>query len=268
MAIITSLSSDGYRVTADSGIVIDPETTMVTRRRDVVFRGELNRLFDVFRFGEQSEIPDGSQARLYCAGPQSVRLIEGTASDPHWQATIEHVGLHSYVHGGSRTSVFRLTPLWTKREIELPRQYHGDDGAGNEQTYTFYAGTSGGYLPSGVPVDHPCTIHDSLPGYQARGIIYTNLAVTPSNPAFTTLLATLGTPSTADTVNYAANAFAGYNWCKGMPTSTSAASNTVGKWFIADITAERMFEPLDGTVAYKIYQVTFTIQWLQRKAPL
>lgn len=269
----STLLSDGeYRVTGDSGMEIDRDTTICSRVREIVFRGSLQSLHSTFRFGQQDEVPESSQTRLYCAGPQSVKLAPGTASDPHWIARIEHIGLHSYVHGAA-TYTFRLTPLWTSRETELPKQYTGISG-GTERTYTFYAGTSGGYLPSGVDQDWPCVIHDSVPGYQGRGLIVSDIPITPKHPSFTALLArispsgNLSATEQLPMVDYSANAFAGYNWCKGMPTSTSSAGPGVGRWFIGDITAERVLEPIDGSTANKIYQVTFSIRWLPRKQPV
>lgn len=265
--IHTLLTVGGYRVTEDSGIQIDPDTTLATRRQSIVFRGSLQSLYSTFRFGEQGEVPDGSQTRMYCSGAQSVRQVDGTSANPHWQATVEHVGLHSYVHG-SVFSVFRLTPLWTVRETTLPQTY--PDNADGTSEFTFYAGVTGGYLPSsGVTDYHPCTIHDHVPGYQARGIIVTPLEITPSHPYIKQLLLTLGTPDTADTVDYKNNPGAGYNWCKDMPQGTSnLISNTVGKWFVGDISSERVIEPMTGSSDLKIYQVTFPIRWLQRKAPI
>lgn len=262
----TLLSIGEYRVTRDSGLDIDRDTTLVSRVREIVFRGSLASLFSTFRFGAQVEIPDGTQARLYCAGPASVEMCPGTASDPHWKATIEHVGLHSYVHGVSRYAVFRLTPLWSAREIELPKEY--PDAAGAGATNVFVAGGTP-YLPSGVASDHPCVIHDHLPGYQVRGIMHTPLAITPSHAYITQLLSTIGTPPTSDMVDFSSNAFAGYNWCIGMnPSYTSLSNNTAGKWFVGDITAERVIEPMDGSNAEKIYIVNFALRWLQRKAPV
>ncbi len=263
--IHTTLSDGEYEVVSDSGLEIDAETTMVTRTREVVFRGALSDLVQTFRFGEQSEIPDASQSRLYCAGPRNVRMIDGTNDDPHWSATIQHVGLHSYVHG-SRYSVFRLTPLWTAREVDLPKEYPDGTGAVN----TFYAGTTGGYLPTGTPNGDytQCTIHDHMPEYNVRGIMYTGVAPHPSHPFIAALIASIGNPDFNNLVNYGTNAFAGYNWCKGMATSTSSANNTVGKWFVGDIRSPRLIEPLDGTTAQKIYDVEFSLRWLQRKQPI
>ncbi len=269
----STLLSDGeYRVTGDSGMEIDRDTTICSRVRDIVFRGSLQSLHSTFRFGQQDEVPESSQTRLYCAGPQSVKLAPGTASDPHWIARIEHIGLHSYVHGAA-TYTFRLTPLWTARETELPKEY--PDMAGGGATNVFYAGVAGGYLPaSGVNDDHPCIIHDSVPGYQARGLIVSDIPITPRHPSILALLAaspfgtTLSSAQAACMANWGANANAGYNWCLGMPVGATTSNQTVGKWFIGDITAERVLEPIDGSTANKIYQVTFSIRWLPRKQPV
>lgn len=269
--MLSTLLSDGeYRVTGDSGMEIDRDTTIVSRVRDIVFRGSLASLHSTFQFGSQDEVPESAQTRLYCAGPQSVKLAPGTASDPHWIARIEHIGLHSYVHGPA-TSTFRLTPLWTARETELPKEYPDGTGAG---TNTFFAGTSGGYLPATVDDYWPCIIHDSVPGYQARGLIVTDIPVTPRHPAILALLAaspfgsTLGTVESACMANWGANANAGYNWCLGMPVGATTSNQSVGKWFVGDITAERVLEPIDGSANNKIYQVTFSIRWLPRKQPV
>lgn len=267
MAVHSLLSVGAYKITGDSGIQIDADSGLVTRRQEIVFRGSLAELFAVFEFGTQSEIPDSGQSRIYCGGPQSVRQIDGTSSNPHWQATIEHVGLHSYVHG-SATSVWRIAPLWTAREITLPQEYPRETG-----TYTYYAGlatTSGQtvYIPTGGHAFDPCTIHDHVPGYNVRGIIVSGIPLHPSHPAIIALIATFGTPNTTSMVNYANNEGAGYNWCKGMPAGATNSGSGVGVWFVGDISAERVIEPLNGTQTLKIYQVTIPIRWLQRKAPV
>jgi len=270
--MIQTLLSDGeYRVTGDSGMEIDRDTTIVSRVRDIVFRGSLKSLHDTFRFGQQDEVPESAQTRMYCAGPQSVKLAPGTASDPHWIARIEHIGLHSYVHGAA-TYTFRLTPLWTARETELPKEY--PDGSGT--TNTFYAGATGGYLPASTPKGDytPCIIHDSVPGYQARGLIVSDIQITPRHPSILALLAappfgtTLGSLEAACMANWGANTQAGYNWCLGMPVGSTSSTQAVGKWFVGDITAERVLEPIDGSSSNKIYQVTFSIRWLPRKQPV
>lgn len=259
--IHTLLSSGGYRITADSGMLIDSETSLVSRRQTAVFRGSLSSLFSTFEFGTSGEAPDG-QNRLYCSGPQNIKQVDGTGTDPHWQFDLEYVGLHSYVHG-SRYSVFRVAPLWTVRETTLPysKDYNG-------VSYTIIAGTP--YRPTGSDAETPVTIHDYLPGANIRGILYTAIHPHPSHPYITALLSTMPTiitsaMITANTVDYGGLTDSGYNWCKGMTTGSTTSKNTVGKWFVGDIQADRLFEPMDGTTANKIYQVTFPVRWLQRK---
>lgn len=264
MAIHSLLSRNEYRVTADSGIAIDADTGMIRRMRDVVYRGTLAGLFDTFKFGEQAEVPDGSQSRLYCAGPQSARQIDGTYSDPHWTATIEHVGLHSYVHGGS-TSVFRATPGWTTREVTLPIEYPGDPNP-----VIFYAGLVGGFLPTGANPYAPCTITDHIPGWSCRGVMVTAMSPHPLHPAITGLIATLGPPNTTSMIDYGGNPGAGYNFAHGMPVGTPTSGKTEGVWLVGDISAERVISPLVGSAlgGVKIWTVEFPLRWLQRKLPV
>jgi len=65
-SIHTLLSVGGYRVTEDSGIQIDPDTTIATRRQSVVYRGSLSSLYSAFRFGGQTEVTE-SPTRMYCS---------------------------------------------------------------------------------------------------------------------------------------------------------------------------------------------------------
>lgn len=261
MSVHTLLSSGQYRLTADSGLAIDPETSIVTRSQSGVFRGSLQSLHSTFTFGEQTNSPD-SQSRLFCAGPQAVRQVPGTDDDPHWTFDLEYVGMHSFVHN-SAYSVWRVAPFWAVRETTLP--ITSSDGM-----LTIYALSP--YLPSGADPTSPVTIHDYLPGVNVRGIMFTNQHPHPSHPQISTLVATMSSyissaMITQNTVNYSALSVSGYNWCKGIAAGSSTSNNTVGKWFVGDISAERVFEPMDGSTANKIYVVQFPIRWLPRKVP-
>lgn len=277
MSIIHNLLSVGaYRVTEDSGIQIDPETTIATRRQSIVYRGSLASLYSTFRFGGQAEVTE-SQTRMYCSGAQSVRQIDGTSGNPFWQATIEHVGLHSYIHG-SADAIFRLTPSWTVREVTLPQTYPSN--ADGSAEVTFYAGEKASgplgiaWVPTGAGNYAPCTIHDHVPGYSVRGIIRSEIPIHPAHPQILILLAqpSFVAPPSASMVNYGLNPGAGYNWCAGMPEGQTTSGPSIGKWFVGDISAERIIEPMHTGVGApagdKIYQVNFPVRWLQRKAPV
>lgn len=262
MPIHTLLSANSYRLTADSGIEIDPDTSIVTRRQTAVFRGTLAALYNTFQFGTQSESPDG-QSRLYCSGPRGVRQVPGTSEDPHWEFDAEWIGLHSYIHSPGTQAFWRVSPFWGVRETQLPLEVSGGGG-------TIVAIPP--YLPASANVWSPVNIHDYLPGVNVRGVMYTNQHPHPAHPFITALKATLPsivTPSmiTANTINYSALAAAGFNYCKGIPAGSATSNNTVGAWFVGDISAESIIEPMDGSTANKIYLVNFPVRWLPRKVP-
>lgn len=261
MSVHTNLTDGDYRITADSGIDIDTETSLCTRSQSAVFRGSLQSLYSAFTFGAQTNSPDG-QSRLFSAGPRSVRMVPGTDSDPHWAFDVEFVGMHSYVHSSSY-AVWRVSPFWGVRETTLPI-------TNSDASLTIVALSP--YLPSGANANSPVTIHDYLPGVNVRGIMFTNQHPHPAHPQITTLVSTIPsiiTPAmiTQNTVNYSALTVSGYNWCKGIAAGSNTSNNTVGKWFVGDISADRVFEPMDGSTANKIYVVQFAVRWLPRKVP-
>lgn len=262
----TLLSVGGYRVEEDTGLVFDERQVYAERTQTIVFRGSLQQLFATFKFGAASEVPD-SQSKMYCAGPRSISQIRGTKHDPHWRASISWIGLHSYIHA-LKDYVFRLTPLWAARETEFPHTYNG------ESTGIDAVLAPAPFIPSGVVAlapKTPCVIHDHIPGYQVEGVMFSTVAPYPSHPGITSLIATLGTPSTADMVDYSGNVVAGYNWCKGMPESTDlGAKPGIGKWFPGSIQSNRVIEPMtgSGSSSSRLYQVSFPIQWLPRKSPV
>jgi hypothetical protein len=256
--MVTSLLAVGeYDTEEDTGIRFDEKRVYADRSLSIVFRGSLQLLHDTFHFGSASEVPDAGQTRMYCAGPQSARMIPGTLLDPHWQATITWIGLHNYIHG-LVNYIWRLTPLWGERDNQYPQTF-GDT--------VIVAGTP--YMPSGAVADLPCAIHDHVPGFQVEGVMLSNVAPYPSHPYITALLATLGVPSSADMVNYAADPAAGYNYSKRMPVGTTGATPGVGVWFPGSIEANRTIEPMDGTSSTnRIYQTSFPVRWLPRKTRL
>lgn len=257
MPIHTLISTNDYKITVDSGIDIDPDTSLATRRISAVFRGSLQNLYSKFQFGTQDYVPE-SQTRLYCSGPRNVQLIDGTDSNPHWSFDLEYVGLHSYIHG-SASSVFRVTPLWSVRELQFP--FSITLGG------TPYDVDGNNFKPTGASDEQLVTVHDYLPGFQVRGIMCTNIIPHPAHPYITALRAQLGTIITPSMLSQnmipALSTPVAFNYAKGIPASGGSVS-TSGLWFIGDIQADRLYEPMDGLASTKIYQVQFPVRWLSR----
>lgn len=261
MPVHSLLSTGEYKITSDSGIEIDADTSMVTRRLSAVYRGSLSSLFSTFQFGTQDQVPE-SQVRMFCSGPRNVQQVEGTYSNPHWSFDVEWVGLHSYVHG-SAYSVFRVTPLWSVRETSFPIEY-----TYGSSTYSINGTAITNALPSGESAEKPVVIHDYVPGLSVRGIMHTNIVPNPAHPLLTTLkneFNTIITPNmiSANMTNYPAGT--GYNFTKGMPVGSTTSAASVGIWLIGDIQATRLYEPMNGLTSSKIYDVQFAVRWLPRK---
>ncbi len=195
--IHSSLSANSFEVTHDTGLSFDERQVYAERTQTVVFRGSLQQLFAKFRFGEATQVPDIGQTRMYCAGPRSIRQIDGTDALPHWEASVAWTGLHSYIHGPAEY-IWRVTPLWTEQETHFPVKY--DNLLGSD--YTLRAGFP--YVPTDADfgADHACVIHDHVPGYQVEGVMLSSVAPYPSHPHILAILATLGIPNSADMVDY------------------------------------------------------------------
>lgn len=276
----TLLSANSYEITSDSGIQLDQDSALVTRTIGVTFRGTLQQLYAKFQFGSQNDLPEAqTPARVFCAGPSNVSMIPGTLDNPHWDCTVEWVGLHSYTPGtgGLGSAVWKLTPNWTTREFKLP----WTNSIGTDSSTVLPASYM---VPAGANDAVSCTVYDAVPSIMCRGVISSAVFPHPRMAELTTLRAILPAVIPASQINEnmadmssPAATEVGYNWCKEMGATSFPGGTilpSVGAWRIGDISADRVIEPTlsSGAVftvgATRIYVLSFPAIWTPRRSPL
>lgn len=141
-------------------------------------------------------------------------------------------------------------------------------------------------VPSGLTNDVPCTVYDSVPSINVRGLIVSAIFPHPKMPEITTLRALFPTVVPASQINEncidlsvgTATLF-GYNYCKEMgataPSATSGVNTpSIGAWRIGDISTERVIEPANTSGGgfqvgvTRIYVVTFPAIWTPRRTTI
>lgn len=274
----TLLSDQEYRITEDSGMQLDEDTSVITRSVSLTFRGSLRKLYQKFMLGMsggESSQPESGETRLFCAGPSNVRMVPGSAPDPHWDCTVEWIGLHSYTTFlGEMGAIWKMSPNWTTNSFNLPYKTPGGNNI-NPAPYM-------GYFTGVDETTPPCTVFESIPSINVRGIVISTMMPHPRMSQLMTLRALLPTVIGATQINDnmidlkqlgAGNV--GYNYCKEMldgNVPTVGVGPSIGAWRIGDINAERIIEPMNlsggawqvGT--HRIYVLSFPAIWTPRRS--
>lgn len=252
----------------------------MTRRVSLAFRGSLRQLYQTFQFGSSDELPETqTPSRMYCSGPSGVRMVPGSADNEHWDCNVDWVGLHSYTStNGASSAIWRLSPNWSVREFKLPYTTARDSTPN-----TIYPASY--MVPASITNnDVPCTVYDSVPSINVRGIVVSAIFPHPKMPELTTLRALFPIVIPASQINENAidlsaedKADVGYNYCKEMGASTPSGTGmtpSVGAWRIGDISAERVIEPVNlsgggfQVGATRIYVITFPAIWTPRRTTI
>lgn len=274
----TLLRDQEYRITEDSGMQLEEDTSVITRSVSLTFRGSLRELYQKFMLGKSgsdSSQPESGETRLFCAGPSNVRMVPGSAPDPHWDCTVEWIGLHSYTTFlGESGAIWKMSPNWTTNSFNLPYKTPGGK--------TIYPATYMGHYTGVETTNPPCTVFESIPSINVRGILISTLMPHPRMSQLVTLRALLPTVIGATQINdnmidlkVLGTSDVGYNYCKEMGVGTLPTVNvtpSIGAWRIGDITAERIIEPLNlsgGTWqvgTQRIYVLSFPAIWTPRRS--
>lgn len=184
-AQITSLLNRGhYRVVGDSGAVLDQDGLFATRKQEVVFRGSEAALITAFKVGNpfttQGLSFSEAQARMLCTGPESIRLVDYTGSDPHWDVSVGWVGFHKS-YQGSANSFYRVDDEFMTAETMFPKEGSVGtlgDGAGHG-SYTAIIGPPYAPLVSFAGNPSRARVVTYVPVKKVHGVIFTTTPLSP-----------------------------------------------------------------------------------------
>lgn len=129
--IHTLLPLNSYRVTEDGGSVRDSDGLFVTRDQKIVYRGTESSLIKAFLPGKANSPSGGS--KMLCGGPQNIRLFDGTAANPHWEADLRWVGIHGDYTAGDVKAIYRIEDEFSQVEATFPKAVQ--PFAGGDETY-------------------------------------------------------------------------------------------------------------------------------------
>lgn len=269
--IQTTLNDGGYEVTADTGAVRDDESLFVSRKQTITFRGSESALAEEFPAGA-TNYPAPGQPRMLCSGPQNVQLVEATAANPHYDAEITWIGLHTAYEppafngwraiGGDAEFVWRVEDEFNRAETRLPIEAKNKDTGASIWTFApvpivpELTNDAGGYTRSRL-------IH-FIPSRKITGIILSDIPVTPFHPKIKIMIASWGKdpPNKNELVqNWDALADPMYTYCKGYSESAVANGGLDGSWIPGPLQTRRQLS------AGNLRAFTLDVIWEQRKTP-
>lgn len=281
-ALIHSLLAVGaYRITEESGAVRDPEALFVTKRQKIIYRGTENALINDFAIGgsltlNQASHGGGSasaQSRMLCGGPQNIRLVPGTALDPHWEADLEWVGIHSSYYGSTETFIWRAEDEFTRVETEFPKK--AIPTAGGAET-VFAVGTpfiTGAAANPYTSSPKKCRIITFVPSKKIVGVIKGAASLAAIHATIKArVIGTLGTPEqslfrkwwkegTAPPVpaTYCPDPL--WTWAVNYMENVTSDDANAGAWVPATLQVRRHLSVGD------LFAFTLDIPWEQRVTP-
>lgn len=262
----TFLARNSYDTLSDTGAIRDPENLFVTRTRRILFRGTESQLIAAFRSTAAS--PSGG-SRMLCAGLLSADFCEGTSADPHYEAEVKWIGLHSAYRDSTDAAMadatfqYRILCSWTHNQTQLPIESKNIAG----DPYFTYA--DGDYVTDEINAATGaytrCNLFTFVPSLEVIGVIDSGsvFPVSPATPkiqALITLLNTTHAPPSSLIQNWDNLQDPMHHFCKYyLPKSKQ--SGTQGAYIPTGITSHRHLS--FGTV----HAFTMQLQWQQGKTP-
>ncbi len=266
-AQVHSLLANGkYRVVSDSGSIRDPEGLFVTRRQSIVWRGSEDSLIKAFKIGNTftsiNSAVSSSQSKMMCGGPDSMKLIDYTGGEPHWDVDLTWVGIHKS-YSGDADFVYRIEEEGTRVETSFPKTGTLDTGA----SYTY--GVLTPYV-SAPPVTankyKRARIGTFVPIKKIIGVIKTSEPVGFGHSKLFALVKTFGPPDQSLLRGWRpGDAGTGipepqWNWfAKYMEGAADSAKG--GSWVPSSIQVRRQLSVGD------LFVFTMDVPWEQRVTP-
>lgn len=262
--IYSTLPLNGYEVLADSGSVRDPQQLFVTRRRRILFHGSEDGLVDKFSPGAANS--PGGGPRMLCSGPGSMELCPGTARDPHWEADVDWIGLHSgwqFANSPGTSNPkfhYRIVSNWSRTETHFPISGQNQDGT----PFTTYVGTpfvSNPLNSLGGPTR--ARLINFIPMLQVVGVIFSPGNISPWTGEILALITLLNgnmPPPVAALQDWTKLPDPLLTYAKGFLTSENQLA-VQGKWVPASLQSNRQLSVGD------VHAFTLDLTWEQGKTP-
>ncbi len=271
--INSTLNRGSYEVNEDTGAVRDEDNLFVSRTQSITFHGSESELAAAFKAGK-ANYPGGGESRMLCSGPQKVRLVEATAIDPHYDAEITWMGLHTAYKptggqagwqaiGGTDDFVYRVEDEFARSETLLPIEAKSEDGL-----TSVWTGAPTPMVPAVInPVTGKlarCRVINFIPSRKVTGVILSTTAVTPFHPSITVMInawAKIPPDNNSLVQDWSSLGDPLWTYCKGFGAAGILNGGTEGLWIPGSLQVRRQL------TAGNLRAFTMDVIWEQRRTP-